>query len=123
MGPRAALEHGLPVVLDADDRPAVGDCLVERLLGPGGVRELALAVVMQDEQSQRWLVAVLGEVQHRDVAVGVTARQQRPAAGAAPDADRLLWAVVEVVGLWLVRDRSSAVVAGVRERRGAADHA
>ena len=36
--------------------------LLERLLGSGGVGELALVVVVQDEQAQGRLVGVLGEV-------------------------------------------------------------
>ena len=50
------------------------------------------------------------------------AARTRPAAGAAPDADRLLRPVVEVVGLGLVRDRAAALVARVLERRCAPDH-
>ena len=88
----------------------------ERLLGAGRVVELAVGVVVQDEQAQRRLVRVLRELEHRDVAVRVAGGEQRPAAGAAPDADRLLRAVVEVVGLGLVGDRAAALVAGVRER-------
>ena len=91
---------------------AVGS--LERLLGAGRVVELALGVVVQDEQAQGRLVRVLGEVEHRDVAVRVAGGEQRPAAGAAPDADRLLRAVVEVVGLGLVGDRAAALVARCR---------
>ena len=72
---------------------------LERLLGAGGVVELALGVVVEEEQAQRWACRRAGEVEHRDVAVGVAGGEQRAAAGAAPDADRLLGPVVEVVGL------------------------
>ena len=65
---------------------------------------------------------MLGELKHRQVAVGIAGRQDWPAAGAAPDPDRLLRAVVEIVGLGLVGDRAATVVAGVLERGGAADY-
>ena len=64
-----------------------------------------------------------GELEHRDVAVGVAGGEQWPAADAAPDADRLLWAIVEVVGLGLMCDRATTLVADVFERQCAADHA
>ena len=86
---------------------------LERLLGAGGVVELALGVVVEDEQPQGRPVGVLGELEHRDVAVGVAGGEQRPAAGAAPDAHRLLGPVVEVVGRRRVGDRAAALVAGV----------
>ena len=73
----------------------------EGLLGAGGVVELALGVVVEDEQAKRRLVGVLGEVEHLDVAVGVARGEKRPTTGAAPDPDRFLRAVVEVVGLAL----------------------
>jgi hypothetical protein len=52
-----------------------------------------------------------GEIEHRDVAVGVPGGEQRSAADAAPDADRLLRAIVEVVGLSLMGDRAATIVA------------
>ena len=64
----------------------------------------------------------LAEIQHLDVAVGVAAGHHRPATDAAPDADRLLRPVVQIVRLGLVRDRAAAFVGGVLERGGAADH-
>ena len=96
-------------------QPSVTGSL-ECLFGAGGVVELALGVVVQDEQAQGRLVGVLGELEHRYVAVGVAGGEQRSATGAVPDADRLLRTVVEVVDLGLVGDRATAVVAGVRER-------
>src|SRR3954452_15178118 len=64
-------EHLGPVVADAYDRPALAVGSFERLLGAGGVVELALGVVVEEEQAQEWPVAVLREVEHRDVAVRV----------------------------------------------------
>src|SRR3954463_15369980 len=86
---RYGSEDAGPVILDADDRPTVGGGLVERLLGSCGIGELALGVVVQDEQAQERLVAVLAEVQHRDVAIGVAPRQQRPAARSTPKGGRV----------------------------------
>src|SRR4051794_37447227 len=57
-------EDAVPVVVDADDCPVVAGCLFECLLGTGGVVELALGVVVEDEQAQGLLVAVLAEVEH-----------------------------------------------------------
>jgi hypothetical protein len=51
------------------------------------------------------------------------AARDGPAAGAAPDPDWFLRAVVEVVGLGLVRDCAAVAVAGVLQRGGASDHA
>src|SRR5512133_1149602 len=65
---------------------------------------------------------VLCEVEHLDVTVRVASGDHRSATGAAPDSDRLLRAVVEIVRLRLVGDRAAALVAGVIERGGAADH-
>ena len=65
---------------------------------------------------------MLGEIEHRDIAVRVASRQDPPAAGAAPDPERLLRAIIEVVGLGLVRDRATLVVAGVLERGRAANY-
>ena len=50
-------------------------------------------------------------------------REERAAAGPAPDADRLLRPVVEVVGLRLAGDRAAVLVGDVVEGRRAADHA
>src|SRR4051812_29203186 len=109
-------ENGGPVVLDADDGPAGGLRSFECLFRAGCVVELALCVVVADEQAQTRLVGMLAEVEQRDVAVRVPASKKRAAARATPDPDRLLWAVVEVVGLGLVPDRAAVVVARVLER-------
>jgi hypothetical protein len=42
--------------------------------------ELSIGVIVKDEESQRRLVSVLREVEHRNVAVRVASRQQRLAA-------------------------------------------
>ena len=91
----------------------------ERLLGARRVVELALGVVVQHQQAQR-RPAAAGEAQHRDVAVGVAAGDDRSAAGAAPDADRLHRSVVEHVGLGEVLQVAGRLV--VLEGVGAADH-
>src|SRR3954471_14184891 len=62
------------------------------------------------------------ELEHRDVAIGIADGEERSAPGPAPDPDRLLWAIVEVVGLRLVRDGAAVTIARVLERRCAADH-
>jgi hypothetical protein len=103
-------EDGGSIVLDADDRPAALVGPLQCLPGAAGVIELALAVVMQDEQAKGRLVLMLGEIEHRDVAVRVASRQERPSAGAAPDPDRFLRAIIEIVGLGLMRDRAATVV-------------
>src|SRR5690606_21601109 len=109
-------EDRRPVVRDADDGPALAAGLPERLLGAGRVVELPLGVVVPDEQAQERPVLLPREVEHGDVAVRVADGEQRPAARAAPDPDRLLRAVVEVVGLGPARDRAAAIVGGVLER-------
>ncbi len=53
-----------------------------------------------------WACRAMGELEHRDVAVGVAGGEERAAARPAPDPDRLLRPVVEVVGLSLVRDHA-----------------
>ena len=100
-------EHRRPVVLDADDRPALGARRVECLLGAAGVVELALAVVVVDEQAQRRPALPAREPEHRDVAVRVARGEDRAAADAAPDPHRLDRAVVEDVGLGEVDDRAA----------------
>src|SRR5215217_1321487 len=97
-------EDGRPVVLDADDRPAAHAGLLQCLLGATLVIELALAIVVEDEQSKERLVLVPREVEHRDVTVRIPGSEERSAADAAPDAKRLLRAVVEIVGLCLAHD-------------------
>ena len=97
--------------------------LLQRLLGAGGVGELALGVVVEHEQAQRRRSSRLGELEHRDVAVGVAGGEQRPAADAAPDAHRLLAGRRRGS-----RPRRLCVMvppcssAGVGEGGGAADH-
>src|SRR3954447_25658963 len=108
-------EDRAPVVLHADDGPVVAGRLLQGLLGPGGVAELAVGVVVQDQQPQERLVGVPGELEHRAVAVGVAAGEQRTPADPAPDADRLLWSVVQVVRHGRVRDPATGRVAGVGE--------
>jgi len=51
---------------------------------------------MKDEQPHRGPLPQLRELQHGDVAVRVPSSEDGAPAGAAPDADRLLRAVVEV---------------------------
>src|SRR5437763_5756491 len=65
---------------------------------------------------------MLSEVEHRDVAVRVPGGQERSAAGAAPDPDRLLRPIIEIVCLRLMRDRATMLVARVLEGGRAADH-
>ena len=62
---RRMSEDGGPVVLDADDRPAAFGGPLQCLLGAGGVGELALAVVVQDEQAKGRPAGMLGELEHR----------------------------------------------------------
>ncbi len=47
-------------------------------LRAGGVRELALVVVVEDEQAQRRAILAAGVAEHRDVAVRVAAGDDRP---------------------------------------------
>jgi hypothetical protein len=77
------LRRWWPSGFHADDRPAALADLLQYLLGAAGVVELALAVVMEDEQAKGWLVLMLGELEHGDIAVRVASSQERPAAGAA----------------------------------------
>jgi hypothetical protein len=99
---RLARKDGGPVVLDTDHGPPIGLSLAERLLRTRGVVELALGVVMQEEEPQCRPVGVVGELEHRRVAIRVAGREQRASADPVPDPHRLLRAVVEVVGLGLV---------------------
>ena len=81
-------EHGGPVVLDADDRPAVG---LPPSRVPARRRSYSRTRARRrrgGRAGERRLVHVMGELEHRDVAVGVPGGEERPAAGAAPDADR-----------------------------------
>src|SRR4051794_4679423 len=73
-------EDGGPVVLDADDRPTFGVGLLEGLLGTAGVVELAVGVVVEQEQGEEWAVLMPREFEHRNVAVGVACGEQWPAA-------------------------------------------
>src|SRR5207342_2685842 len=106
-----------PIVPDADDGPAIGARLRKRLVCAGRVRELALGVVVDDQQAERRLVIVLGELEHLDVAIRVAAGDDRSAPGPAPDPDRLLWSIVEVFRRGFVRDRAAPLVGGVLELR------
>src|SRR4051795_9716844 len=94
----------VPVVLDADYGPTVRGGALERLLGTACVGEFAISVVVKNEEPQVRPVVVLREIQHRDVAVGVACSENRASAGAAPDPDRLLRAVVQGVRPRLLRD-------------------
>src|SRR3954452_9690659 len=115
-------EDRAPVVLHADDGPVVAGRLLQGLLGPGGVAELAGGVVVQDQQPQERLVGVPGELEHKPVAVGIPSREQRPPADPAPDADGLLWTCFQVVRQGGVRDPAALCVAGITPGGGAADH-
>ena len=64
-------ENSRPVVLHAGNCPALVMGSFESTLSTCNIVELALAVVMEDEQPQERLVWVLREVEHLDVAVGV----------------------------------------------------
>src|SRR3954452_21959719 len=64
---------------------------------------------------------MLAEGEHRDVAVGIAGSDQRSTPGSTPDANRLLRAVVQVVGGRRVRDRAAAVVVRVGKCGCAAD--
>ena len=75
------------------------------VLGAGRVGELALGVVVEDEQPQCRAGPSAGVAEHRDVAVRVAAGEDRPAADPAPDPDRLDRTVVEDVRLGRVGDR------------------
>src|SRR4051812_49841326 len=115
-GPEARSKDGGPVVSDADRGPTVRGGPFQRLIGAGAVVELALLVVVHHEQAQGRVVGVVGELQHRDVAVGVARGEDGPAARAVPDAYGLLGTVVEVVGFGLVGDGPAVDAAGVGER-------
>jgi hypothetical protein len=91
------------------------------MLGPNPVVELSLCVVMQEEEPQGRPVGVVGELQHRRIAIRVAGREERASADLVPDPHRLLRAVVEVIGLGLVGDGAALVVAGVGEGAAAAD--
>src|ERR671912_536088 len=106
-------EHGVPVVLHADHRPAVASGLFPGALAPGRVGELPVLVIVQDEQPQERQPGVPREVEHRAVAVAVPGGEQRPAADPAPAPDRLLRPVVEVVEHGGVGDRAAGVVRSV----------
>src|SRR5262245_7398423 len=73
------LEDGGPVVLPAHDRPT--DLLRPRegRLGASAVRELALVVVVRDEQRER------RALEHLDVHVGVAAREDGQPPGLGED--------------------------------------
>src|SRR5215217_237563 len=58
------LEHGGPVLVDADHGPAVGAGQLEGLLGAAGVVELALGVVVQHQQPQPRPGRAAGELEH-----------------------------------------------------------
>src|SRR6478735_4517872 len=76
---------------------------------------------MQNEESQGGPVGVVGELQHRGVAVGVSRSEHRASADPVPDPYGLLRTVVKVVELGLVGDGAPVVVAGVAEGAAAAD--
>lgn len=61
----ARAEDGVPVALHAHDDPALGLRVFEGVLGAGCVGELAVGVVVQDEQAQRRAVRRPREVHHR----------------------------------------------------------
>src|SRR3712207_7186473 len=71
-------EDGGPVALHAHDGPALAPGPVERLLGAAGVRELAVGVVVEEEQSQGRRLGLPGEVQHGAVTVAVPGGEQGP---------------------------------------------
>ena len=77
--------------------------LLERALGALAVVELALRVVVEDEQAERRPVLPAREAQHRNVAVRVAGRDDRPASDPTPDPYRLDRPVVEHVRLCEVR--------------------
>ena len=60
------------------------------MVGAGGVVELPLGVVVEDQEPQRGLVGVTGELEHRHAAVRVPGRQKRAAPDAVPDPHRRL---------------------------------
>src|SRR4029079_8200740 len=78
---------------------------------------------MKDEYPHRGSLLQMRELKHGDVAVRVPSSEERAPAGAAPDADRLLRAVVEIFRCRRVGDRSALPVTGVRKHGTAADHA
>src|SRR5215470_8441551 len=95
-------KDSLPIGFHADDNPVPRLRLVPGAVELADVRlavvgELALGVVVvhDDQQTPAWPRG--GELQHLQVAVGVTERGDRPAADAAVDADRLPRAVVDEV--------------------------
>jgi len=80
------------------------------LLGARDVVELAVRVIVQDQQPQARPPGLLGEGEHRDVAVGVAGRQQRPPADPVPDPHRLGGTVVQDIHLRLADDRAAVAV-------------
>src|SRR5262245_42322476 len=95
-------KHGAPVVLHADDRPALGQRLVpalaERLQLVGAiVCVLARRIVVMNEEREAWTTAVPRPLQHLQVAIGVAERGNRPTADPALNADRLAFFVVDEI--------------------------
>src|SRR5271167_1869469 len=76
-------KDGRPVVLHADDRPAQLLGLGHRLLRRGGVGELTLLVVVDDEEGEP------RRLQHLDVHVGVPTGDHRQPTGLGVDVLRL----------------------------------
>src|SRR3954471_2767086 len=58
-------EDGGPVGLHADHGPGLASRPVQHLLGTGGVAELPVRVVVEDEQAQTRQPGLLREVEHR----------------------------------------------------------
>ena len=96
---------------------------LERLLRSRDVVELALGVVVQDEESQGGASLAAREAEHGHVSVRVSRAKDRAAADPAPDAHRLRRPVVEDVGLGEIDERTAVLVVGVLQAVRAADHA
>ena len=77
---------------------------------------------MKDEQAESVPIGRLREAQHRNVSVGVAARDQGPTPDPAPDPHRLLRPVIEELDLRLV-EQVGAVIARLEvQPEGAPDH-
>ena len=115
-------EHARPVVLDGHDRPALVRRTGQRVLRPLRVVELAIRVVVEDEQAQARPVLGAGEAQHLHIAVGVAAGHEGAPAETAPDPHGLLRAVVEELDLRLVEEPGDLAGLVEVEPDRAADH-
>jgi hypothetical protein len=81
--------------------------------------EFALAIVGEAEEAKVRPVLLPGEVEPWNVAVRIAGSKELSAPGAAADANRLLSAIVEILGLSLVCDRAAIIRSrGILEAAG-----